>query len=252
MVSCAPIDLANRLSAARSKERKIKNTSKLERKVHTLHMEATTLSFPLHTILSDIFCSRVNVSITETAGTIFTAKQMSNKLQTLKKRYNAWKELQNSSGLGRNKTKGAVEADAEWWETHNGSQDGSEPEDITEAAEPRGAPPPYHGQLDILFGFRQDRGSFMWAGGIRCWTTRGGQQHPWPNPCRVKTQVKCPVIQALLSGIWSRVLLLTEQMWPQFQVQRPSKVQSHRAIRCARGKWPIMGRSLFARRIEML
>jgi hypothetical protein len=67
-------------------------------------------------------------SFTETAGTIFTAKQMPNKLQTLKKRYNAWKELQNSSGLGRNKTTGAVEADAEWWETHNGSQDGSEPE----------------------------------------------------------------------------------------------------------------------------
>jgi hypothetical protein len=42
-VPCAPIDLANRLSAARSKERKIKNTSELERKVHTLQTEATTL-----------------------------------------------------------------------------------------------------------------------------------------------------------------------------------------------------------------
>ncbi|RLM79064.1 hypothetical protein C2845_PM12G14320 [Panicum miliaceum] len=69
-------------------------------------------------------------------------------------RYNAWKELQNSSGLGRNKTTGAVEADVEWWETHNGSQDDSELEDATEAAEPRGAPPPYHDKLDILFGSR--------------------------------------------------------------------------------------------------
>ncbi|RLM86402.1 hypothetical protein C2845_PM04G07630 [Panicum miliaceum] len=56
-------------------------------------------------------------SFTETIGTIFTAK------------YNARKELQNNSGHGRNKTTGAVEADAEWWETHNDSQDGSEPED---------------------------------------------------------------------------------------------------------------------------
>ncbi|RLM84618.1 hypothetical protein C2845_PM04G14800 [Panicum miliaceum] len=73
----------------------------------------------------------------------------------------------DSCGLERNKTTGAVEADAEWWETHNGSQDGNEPEDITKAAEPRGAPPPYHDQLDILFGSRQDMGSFMWADGIR-------------------------------------------------------------------------------------
>jgi len=36
--------LANRQSAARSKERKIRYTSELERKVHTLQSEATTLS----------------------------------------------------------------------------------------------------------------------------------------------------------------------------------------------------------------
>lgn len=36
--------LANRQSAARSKERKIRYTSELERKVQTLQTEATTLS----------------------------------------------------------------------------------------------------------------------------------------------------------------------------------------------------------------
>ena len=39
--------LANRQSAARSKERKIKYTSELERKVQTLQTEATTLSAQL-------------------------------------------------------------------------------------------------------------------------------------------------------------------------------------------------------------
>lgn len=39
--------LANRQSAARSKERKIRYASKLERKVQTLQTEATTLSAQL-------------------------------------------------------------------------------------------------------------------------------------------------------------------------------------------------------------
>jgi hypothetical protein len=39
--------LANRQSAARSKERKIKYTSELERKIQTLQTEATTLSAQL-------------------------------------------------------------------------------------------------------------------------------------------------------------------------------------------------------------
>lgn len=39
--------LANRQSAARSKERKIKYTGELERKVQTLQTEATTLSAQL-------------------------------------------------------------------------------------------------------------------------------------------------------------------------------------------------------------
>ena len=39
--------LANRVSAARSKERKIKYTGELERKVQTLQTEATTLSAQL-------------------------------------------------------------------------------------------------------------------------------------------------------------------------------------------------------------
>ncbi|RLN17465.1 hypothetical protein C2845_PM02G02670 [Panicum miliaceum] len=119
-------------------------------------------------------------SFIETAGTIFTAKQMSNKLQTFKKRYNAWKELQNSSGLRRNKTMGAIEADAEWWETHNSSQDSSE----SEAVEPRGAPPPYDDQLDILFGSRQDRGPFMWAGGISESNTPATQEPVGPSSKR--------------------------------------------------------------------
>ena len=39
--------LANRVSAARSKERKIKYTGELEKKVQTLQTEATTLSAQL-------------------------------------------------------------------------------------------------------------------------------------------------------------------------------------------------------------
>uniref|UniRef100_A0A7N0TZF9 BZIP domain-containing protein n=1 Tax=Kalanchoe fedtschenkoi TaxID=63787 RepID=A0A7N0TZF9_KALFE len=45
--------LANRHSAARSKERKIKYTSELERKVHTLQTEATTLSAQVTMLQSD-------------------------------------------------------------------------------------------------------------------------------------------------------------------------------------------------------
>ncbi|RLN42770.1 hypothetical protein C2845_PM01G19170 [Panicum miliaceum] len=101
---------------------------------------------------------------------MFTNRQMSNKLQGLKLRYNNWMNLQNSSGLGRNKTTGCVEAEDEWFQPTDGSQDGiqdcSEPDDTTEADQPRGAPPPFREQLDILFGSRPDRGSFMWAGGI--------------------------------------------------------------------------------------
>ncbi|PKA47010.1 Transcription factor VIP1 [Apostasia shenzhenica] len=45
--------LANRQSAARSKERKIRYTSELERKVHTLQTEATTLSAQLTLLQRD-------------------------------------------------------------------------------------------------------------------------------------------------------------------------------------------------------
>jgi chromosome segregation ATPase len=45
--------LANRQSAARSKERKIKYTSELERKVQTLQTEATTLSAQLTLLQRD-------------------------------------------------------------------------------------------------------------------------------------------------------------------------------------------------------
>ncbi|KAJ6412526.1 hypothetical protein OIU84_005556 [Salix udensis] len=51
--------LANRQSAARSKERKIKYASELERKVQTLQTEATTLSAQV-AILQQIFCINEN------------------------------------------------------------------------------------------------------------------------------------------------------------------------------------------------
>ncbi|RLN07243.1 hypothetical protein C2845_PM11G16360 [Panicum miliaceum] len=101
----------------------------------------------------------------EKYGPMFTNRQMRNKLRGLKLRYNNCLNLQNSSGLGRNKTTSGVEAEDEWFQPTDGSQDDiqdcSEPDDTT-----KGAPPPFCEQLDILFGSRPDRGSFMWAGGI--------------------------------------------------------------------------------------
>ena len=59
--------LANRQSAARSKERKIRYTNELERKVQTLQTEATTLSaqvtllqvWPLHLLTAYSFQGRI-------------------------------------------------------------------------------------------------------------------------------------------------------------------------------------------------
>ena len=46
----------------------------------------------------------VQRSFKELAGARYTNMQMSNKLQALKKRYRAWKDLHNTSGPGRNKS----------------------------------------------------------------------------------------------------------------------------------------------------
>jgi hypothetical protein len=55
--------LANRVSAARSKERKIKYTGELERKVQTLQTEATTLSAQLTLLQVSIIAARVLCSV---------------------------------------------------------------------------------------------------------------------------------------------------------------------------------------------
>ena len=49
----------------------------------------------------------------ELGGGRFTDRQMSNKLQTLKKRFKRWMDLQKYTGLGRDKTTGGVAADQE-------------------------------------------------------------------------------------------------------------------------------------------
>jgi len=65
----------------------------------------------------------VQCSFKQVVGARFSNKQMSNKLQSLKKRYQAWNDLQNSSGLGRNKATGGAEADARWWDEQQTRQD---------------------------------------------------------------------------------------------------------------------------------
>ncbi|RLN07395.1 hypothetical protein C2845_PM11G06450 [Panicum miliaceum] len=64
----------------------------------------------------------------EKYGPMFTNRQMSNKLQGLKLRYNNWMNLQNSSGLGRNKTTGGVEVEDEWFQPTDSNQGCSEPD----------------------------------------------------------------------------------------------------------------------------
>jgi hypothetical protein len=70
----------------------------------------------------------VQCSFKQVVGARFSNKQMSNKLQSLKKRYQAWNDLQNSSGLGRNKATGGAEADARWWDEQQTRQDAREVE----------------------------------------------------------------------------------------------------------------------------
>ena len=70
----------------------------------------------------------VQRSFKEHGGGRFTPGQMSNKLRTLKKRFMAWKALQMRSGLGRNKTTGAIEAEEELLEAEDGTEDAIETE----------------------------------------------------------------------------------------------------------------------------
>jgi len=74
----------------------------------------------------------VQRSFKEHGGGRFTPGQMSNKLRTLKKRFMAWKALQMRSGLGRNKTTGAIEAEEELLEAEDGTEDAIETEDTPE------------------------------------------------------------------------------------------------------------------------
>lgn len=48
-------------------------------------------------------------------GLHYGHKQVQNKLGTLKRAYQTWKELQNSSGLGRDRNTGGVAADDTYW-----------------------------------------------------------------------------------------------------------------------------------------
>jgi len=67
-------------------------------------------------------------SFKELAGARYTNKQMSNKLQALKKRYRAWKDLHNTSGPGCNKSTCGVDSDADWWDEQQTQQDAIETE----------------------------------------------------------------------------------------------------------------------------
>ncbi|KAK4387393.1 Transcription factor VIP1 [Sesamum angolense] len=71
--------LANRQSAARSKERKIRYTSELERKVQTLQAEATTLSAQI-TLLHMLLCF---ANLRDTTGLTAENKELKLKLQAM-------------------------------------------------------------------------------------------------------------------------------------------------------------------------
>lgn len=63
----------------------------------------------------------------------YDRKQVNNKLGTLKATYYAWKEGQNASGLGRDKTTGGIEADLDWFGTQDETQPAREDHDTTES-----------------------------------------------------------------------------------------------------------------------
>jgi len=66
----------------------------------------------------------------ELGGRPFTRRQMSNKLQTLKKSFTRWKALQKHTGLGRNKTTSGVEAKEELLEAEYGTENAPDTEVI--------------------------------------------------------------------------------------------------------------------------
>nr|CAB3467575.1 unnamed protein product [Digitaria exilis] len=88
-------------------------------------------------------------------GLHYGHKQVQNKLGTLKRAYQTWKELQNSSGLGCDRNTGGVAADDTYWDTSSEQQT-------------HGKPPPFLEELELLFGHTpQDRGTLLTAGGVR-------------------------------------------------------------------------------------
>ncbi|KAF8731824.1 hypothetical protein HU200_015764 [Digitaria exilis] len=93
-------------------------------------------------------------------GLHYGHKQVQNKLGTLKRAYQTWKELQNSSGLGRDRNTGGVAADDTYWVPTQG--------DTSSEQQTHGKPPPFLEELELLFGHTpQDRGTLLTVGGVR-------------------------------------------------------------------------------------
>nr|CAB3480352.1 unnamed protein product [Digitaria exilis] len=93
-------------------------------------------------------------------GLHYGHKQVQNKLGTLKRAYKTWKELQNSSGLGRDRNTGGVAADDTYWIPTQG--------DTSSEQQTHGKPPPFLEELELLFGHTpQDRGTLLTTGGVR-------------------------------------------------------------------------------------
>lgn len=125
----------------------------------------------------------------------FTRRQMSNKLQTLKKSFKRWKDLQRHTGLGRNKSTGGVEAEDEVLEDEYGTENAPDTEDAPEEeAHAPGDPPRYLDQLFRLYGSPKDRGSFMYAGGVCASVTPPTEAPAGPSNKRatVDTEVDSP------------------------------------------------------------
>lgn len=59
-------------------------------------------------------------ALDEEFGNRFDKKQVQNKLSSLRQKYNNWLQLQNQSGLGRDRSTGGISADDSYWEHTDG------------------------------------------------------------------------------------------------------------------------------------
>uniref|UniRef100_K3YD37 Myb/SANT-like domain-containing protein n=1 Tax=Setaria italica TaxID=4555 RepID=K3YD37_SETIT len=94
-------------------------------------------------------------------GLSYDSKHMQNKLNTMRRSYMHWRDLQVHTGIGRDKNTGGVAADDTFWATN-------EEETSASADQASNAkPPPFVEEIHMLFGrTTQDRGTLLSAGGV--------------------------------------------------------------------------------------